>query len=274
MVWENLALAIALCKGVQKGLITRAHVPTGRTVAVSNDGPAVEVMSPLNLAKEQDLVRCINNHVRGAVAFSAIQAHSTLTRVCDTPPLREADPDLSAARCAMFLMSNSLGGRMLAPVWDCPAPYRLRFEVRSIPFLLDASALNGRPVRWGDFGGLDKYLDLLQYCARRMDSAGLPEVDRPQPSSRPVPTRKNQLAMPIPEDGPVATFVDSRCLVDSEAQAMAKDLYAAYLAWCRDAARTPLVQRSFGIQLTRLGFVRKRRGRGRHWWRGVAPHPY
>ena len=75
--------------------------------------------------------------------------------------------------------------------------------------------------------------------------------------------------MVLPDDGPVAAFVDAKCLVDLEARAMAKDLYTGYLDWCQGTDNAPLVQRSFGIQLTKLGFVRKRRGRGRHWWQGI-----
>ena len=271
MVWENLALAMALWAGMKKGLITRAHLPTGRAVVTSDDGIVVQMMSPLDLSKDHDLVRCINNHVRGAVTFSAMQAHSTLTRVYRNPPLREVDPDLRSARCAIFLMNNSLGQQMLAPVWDCPAPYRHRFEVRSIPFVLDASALDGKPVTWEDFGGLDKYLDLLQYCVRRLDKSGMQAETNGQSNAGLTLSKESQLAMPLAADGPVAAFVDARCTVDLESRAMAKDMYTVYLDWCRENDSAPLVQRSFGIQLTKLGFVRKRRGRGRHWWQGVAP---
>ncbi|MCH8351854.1 MAG: hypothetical protein IIB29_16510, partial [Chloroflexi bacterium] len=40
--------------------------------------------------------------------------------------------------------------------------------------------------------------------------------------------------------------------------------------WCRETGQTALVQRSFGMRLTQLGFTRRRRGRGRHWWQGIA----
>jgi hypothetical protein len=270
MVWENLALAMALWTGMKKGLITRAHLPTGRAVVPSNDGLVVEVINPLHLASEQDLARCINNHVRGAVTFSAIQAHNTLSRVYRNPPLREADPDLRAARCAISLLNNSLSRGMLAPVWDCPAAYRRLMEVRPIAFVLDASALDGKPVSWDDFGGLDKYLDLLQYCARRLNRAELHAEDSPGASDRILGARENQLSMTLLDDGLVGAFVDAECLVDLGAQAMAKDLYTGYRDWCQGTDRTPLAQRSFGIQLTNLGFARKRRGRGRHWWQGIG----
>ena len=271
MVWEDLALTMALWAGMKKGLITRAHLPTGRAVVPSKEGFVVEVVNPLDLKTDHDLARCINNHVRGSVTFSAMQAHHTLTQVYRDPPLCEVDPDLRAARCAIFVMSSSLSQGMLAPVWDCPAAYRHRFEVRPISFVLDTSALVGKPVHWEDFGGLDKYLDLLQYCGRRLGQAMPPEADTRGVTPEASVTQKPQLSMAPGHEGPVATFVATKCVVDLEARAMAKDLYTSYLDWCQDTERVPLVQRSFGIQLTKLGFVRKRRGRGRHWWQGVEP---
>ena len=271
MVWENLALVMAFWTGVKKGLITRAHLPTGRAVVPSADGFVVDVVNPLELDTDQDLARCVNNHVRGAVAFSAVQAHRTLTQAYRNPPIHEADPDLRAARCAIYVMNHSLSQGMLVPVWDCPVAYRNRFEVRPISFVLDASAHVGNKVNWEDFGGLDKFLDLLQYCGRQLDQAESREANGRSTNGQILLPQENQLSMSFLDNGPVAEFVDAKCLVDLEARAMAKDLYIEYLDWCRDIDKAPLVQRNFGLQLTRLGFVRKRRGRGRHWWQGVEP---
>ena len=30
-----------------------------------------------------------------------------------------------------------------------------------------------------------------------------------------------------------------------------------------------MAQRSFGMRLTALGFERRRRGKGKHWWMGI-----
>ena len=269
MVWENLALALALSAGTKKGLITTAQVPTGRAAVPTDDGEVVEVFNPLVLKNNQDLARCINNQVRGAVTFSAMQTHGTMAQVFTSQPLREVDSDLRAARSALFLLYNSLSQGMLAPQWSCPPPYRQRFEVRPISFVLDASRLDGKEVFWEDFGGLDKYLDLLEYCIGWLEQA--PGDAEPRVETVPLVKSKkeNQLSMALTGDEPVAAFIQDKCVMDPEAHAMAKDLYDRYLDWCRDKEHEPLVQRNFGIQLTRLGFERKRRGRGRHWWRGV-----
>jgi len=70
-------------------------------------------------------------------------------------------------------------------------------------------------------------------------------------------------------DGPVARFVDVQCEVGSGKLILAKDLYAGFQAWCRDTGQEDVSQRSFGMQLTAMGFQRRRRGRGKHWWDGI-----
>ena len=65
-------------------------------------------------------------------------------------------------------------------------------------------------------------------------------------------------------------FLAGGCVVGPTVNVMAKDLYSAYLEWCQDVSQEPLLQRSFGMRLTELGFQRRRRGRGRHWWLGVG----
>ena len=263
MVLDNLALAMAVWAGTKKGLITRAHVPTGRAVVTSDDGNLLEMTNPLELNSEQDLIRGVGNQVRGAVAFSAMQTHSTLGRVFKRPPLQESDPDLQAARCVIYLLNHALGQQMLAPVWQCQPAYRRRFEVNSISFVLDATALDGKPVYWQDFGGLERFLQLLEFCVDRVD-----QPQDAQSGTTPV-TEKKLSATPV-DHGTVPEFVSQVCVVDEGAQAMAKDLYVAYQEWCADTGLVALGQRSFGMRLTGLGFLRRRRGRGRHWWHGLG----
>ena len=269
MVWENLALAMALWAGTKKGLITTAQVPTGRAAVPTDDGKIIEVFNSLELKNNHDLARCINNQIRGAVTFSAMQTHGTLAQAFRCPPLSEGDPDLRAARCALFLLYNTFGQGMLTPKWNCPPAYRQRFEVGSISFVLDASSLDGKPVFWQDFGGLDKYLELLEYCVGCLEQVPIYAEPVIEEDAEAQPSQENQLPLALTADGPLSEFIQFRCVMDPEGHAMAKDLYDEYLQWCRGTGCDPLVQRSFGIQLTKLGFVRRRRGRGRHWWRGV-----
>ena len=270
MVWENLALAMALWSGTKKGLITKDHFPTGKVVAPTDDGKLVESFNPLEIRHNQELARCVSNQVRGAVTFSALQTHRTLEQVSRNSPLDEADPEWRAARASVYLVSTALCKGMLAPVWVCPAEYRTKFEIPSIAFHLDATQLHGKPVFWEDIGGLEKYLQLLDYCAVRLeDSQVEPELNGKVVER--APEEKSYLAgAGSPAKDPLSDFLQTKCVADPESFIIARELYEAYLGWCQDTAQEPLVQRSFGVQLTKLGFTRKRRGRGRHWWKGLV----
>ena len=65
-------------------------------------------------------------------------------------------------------------------------------------------------------------------------------------------------------------FVDECCVVLPEEAATARDLYIGYIRWCDENQQRPLLQRNFGLNLSGLGFHRRRRGHGRHWWLGIG----
>lgn len=269
MVRENLALALSFWTTVKKGLITPEHLPAGRAVVTSNDGKVVEVFNSLELKGDEDLLRCATNQVRGAFAFSAMQAHRTLESVYAKAPLQEDNPDHKAARCSIYLLNNTLRHGLLMPVWACPMGYRQRFEVRPISFVLDASDLDSQPVLWDHFGGLDKYLDLLEYCAGQIEQQPL-QAERPGARSTGDATAAQiGVLEALSRAEPLARFIADRCLVGPDLRTIAGGLYSEYLDWCQATGRAALGQRSFGMQLAKLGFTRRRRGRGRHWWEGI-----
>jgi hypothetical protein len=271
MVRENLALAIAVWTAVKKGLVTTAHLPTGRSAVTSDAGRVVEIFNPLELHGEEDLVRGATNQVRAAFAFSVLQTQRTLESVYDGQPLQDADQDRKAARCAIYLLNNSMRRGMLTPTWSCPLGYRRSFKVGSISFSLDASELDGKTVYWDDFGGLEKYLELLLYLAEQAKqpppkaASSSRNEDAPDVSS----IRREFMEAASPSD-PVSQFISARCMVGPDYQTIAGGLYDEYVKWCQETGQDTLGQRSFGMQLTRLGFTRRRRGRGRHWWQGIG----
>ena len=269
MVRETLALAVGLWAAAKKGLITPLHLPAGRVVLSVDAGQSVEATNTLGLKGQQDLIRCVANQARGAFAFSVLQTHRTLESLSATPPLQESDPDHRSARCTVHLLNDSLGRDMLMPAWVCPPEYRRRFEIKPIHFVLDASNLNGKPLFWDDFGGLDRFLALLDYCADWAER-GLPRTVRNQVGvARRLPGLEDQSKPGTAGAGLLNEFIETRCVAGPEAQTTAADLYAAYRAWCRESGREPMAQRSFGMRLTALGFHRRRRARGRHWWQGI-----
>lgn len=281
MVRDNLALAVSLWTAADRGDITSANLALDHQGATS-----LGVSGPVVRQTREELLRRINNQVRSSFVFSVIQTHLTLDRVYTKGPLEEADPDLRAARCAIHLLNASMGQGLLTPVWICPPEYRSRFESRTISFVLDATGLDGNPVVWDDFGGLEKFLGLLDYCAAWVKTWSGPSGDPSDVEASevrgfgagatparadPVPGGFAPRVPPGPD--PVASFVRNLCQVTAEARCPAKQLYQAYRDWCWETGRQTMAQRSFGMGLTRMGFQRRRRGQGYHWWMGISLAP-
>ena len=271
MVRENLALAIAVWTAVQKGLITKAHLPTGRAAVTSDAGRVVEIFNPLVLHGEGDLIRSATNQMRAAFAFSVLQTHRALESVYDGTPLQDQSQDRKAARCAIYLLNNSMRLEMLTPTWSCPLEFRRNFNVAPISFALDASELDGKTVYWDDFGGVGKYLELLAYLAEQAEESPQKTAisARGQDVKEARSIRQDFMEAPSASDT-VSQFIGARCMIGPEAQTIAGGLYDEYLKWCQETGEVTLGQRSFGMQLTKMGFTRRRRGRGRHWWQGIG----
>ncbi len=272
MVRENLALAIAFWAAAQSGVITASNVPA-RTVFKTLAKDFVEVDTPLELTDSRELVRCVSNQIRGAFAFSAIQTHRVLETIYKGTPLEEKDPNLRAARCSFYILNKSMTRNLMYPVWICPSEYRGRYDVQDVPFVLDAAKLEGKEVFWDDFGGLQPYMGLLEFCRLRVAEDSAPPASEPEPAAA-----VDQVVLPPSANGKVAKvsdisdFVDDRCYVGADAKSIAKDLYQGYVDWCYRRGEQPLPQRTFGMQLSRQGFQRQRRGKGRHWWLGLGLH--
>lgn len=300
MVRDNLSLSASLLRAARDGLITSSHLlpdPQLRNLnpaTVRSIGDEL-VPTPVPRPTRADMERRMNNQARSSFAFAVLQAQMTLQQVFPTSPLQEPDPDLRAARCVILLLEASLRGSLLNPVWDCPPAYRESFEVSPVSFVLDATGIDGQPVAWEQFGGLEKFVALLGYCADWVEpwaasAAGQPrtgmtveplEEDTPWRATREkgkleTGTYGSGVAEPGPQTlarraaDPVANFVESRCYVGVDAQCPASSLYKEYRDWCDETGRQSLPQRSFGMGLTKLGFQRRRRAQGYHWWQGIT----
>ena len=143
MVRENLALAIAFWAAAQRGVITSASVPA-KTAFKSITNDFLEVETPLELADNRELVRCVSNQIRSAFAFSAIQTYRSLEKTYRGSPLQEPDPNLRGARCSFYVLNKTVAQNLLSPVWVCPPDYRSKFEVRDVAFCLDAANSTGK----------------------------------------------------------------------------------------------------------------------------------
>ena len=110
--------------------------------------------------------------MRAAFALSALQASRSLAVAFPGEPIEEELPELRTARSVMYLIGLAVRRSIVQPVWDCPPPYRRLFHIRRLGFTLNATGLGGQTLNWRDFGGLDSYIDLLEYCASSAEAAG------------------------------------------------------------------------------------------------------
>ena len=170
LVKENLAFAVALHNGARAGRVPPgALVSEGVGVSQSTEWTGANRPTRQELAAE--LTRGAANQMRAAFALSALQAQKSLEDAFPGEPIREEWPELRAARSAMFLIGLAVNRSILQPVWECPPPYRRIFHIRRLAFTLNATALEGRVLSWDDFGGLERYLQLLDYCASSANAA-------------------------------------------------------------------------------------------------------
>ena len=69
----------------------------------------------------------------------------------------------------------------------------------------------------------------------------------------------------------LGAFLDDCCIVDPNAHAAAKDLYAAYTRWCDENGERSLSQKAVGQRLAERGFDAVRMGKSRsRYWVGVG----
>ncbi len=289
LVRENLTLALSLWRAARNKLINPDLLLGDAPDAVHNGAGRSE--GSLNRERAELLTRFGANQVRASFALSVLQTHRSLESVYSGDPLDEEFPDLQAARCCIFLLDAAVARDMFSPVWDCPPRYRRLFDVRPVRFVLDAGEIHATLMNWDHFGGLDKYLNLLDYCADRAartqfgaqgplittgDSFADEPYREPPASSAREKRPGTGIIRELPREGVageaadgVRLFLDTCCEVGDEYRSPAKDLYACYLEWCNETGRAAAPQRSFGMCLSGMGLQRRRRGRGKHWWEGV-----
>ena len=171
LVKENLAFAVAFWKAAAAGNVytrTATRPGSGASLFSQQYGDSWD-SGPQPSA---NLTRGAANQMRAAFALSALQARRSLAIAFPGEPIEEELPELRTALSVMHLIALAVRRSILQPVWDCPPPYRRMFHIRRLGFTLNATGLGGRPLSWDDFGGLDSYIGLLEYCAASADGSG------------------------------------------------------------------------------------------------------
>ncbi len=170
LVKENLAFAVALWKAASSGKVPPEPLlrPAPEHPQFNQQAGGLRYSEPELVA---ELSRGAANQMRAAFALSALQAQRSLAAAFPGEPIAEEWPELRAARSAMYLIGLAVQESILQPVWQCPPPYRRLFHIRRMGFNLNATGIEGRVLSWDDFGGLERYLSLLEYCAASADAA-------------------------------------------------------------------------------------------------------
>ncbi len=178
LVKENLSFAVAFWKAAAAGSVPPDPLLRPAPTTRQFNQPTNNYRQESELSAE--LTRGAANQMRAAFALSALQTQRSLTNAFPGEPIQQELPELRAALSAMHLIGLAVQNSILQPVWNCPSPYRRLFQVRRLGFTLNATGLTGRPLSWDDFGGLDCYLSLLEYCAASADAAPEKTPNRPQ----------------------------------------------------------------------------------------------
>ena len=160
------------------GLITAALIPNSVDLHLDN-GRVFDASVPLLVADHRSLLRTAGNQIRSAFAFSAMQTQredeSVFGSVPHTPPTTEpSGADLWAARAVVYLIAQSVALDLMTPTWRIPPEFRRSFAILELDFTMDATGLHDEEIRWGHFGGLTRYLNLilfLSYCLDGIDPA-------------------------------------------------------------------------------------------------------
>ena len=98
---------------------------------------------------------------------------------------------------------------------------------------------------------------------------GLPQdalkaKDSPEDSEQPAADAAPKV------DSQLSQFVSECCKVGEGEACTARNLYVAYQRWCDLNLNAPMLQRNFGLGLSEMGFQRRRRKHGQHWWLGLS----
>ncbi len=203
LVKENLAFAVTLWKAASAG-----RVPPGPLLRPAPDHPQFNYQAGGLRHSEADLAaelsRGAANLMRGSFVLSALQCQRSMADAFPGEPIEEEWPELRAARCSLYLIGLAVQRSILQPVWECPPPYRRPFHIRRMGFSLNATGLEGRNLSWDDFGGLERYLSLLEYCAASADAAvqaGVKSRTLPKHSQIPRTEYSGIIGAPAPLNG-------------------------------------------------------------------------
>jgi hypothetical protein len=157
----NLTLAIRLNGEVMAGRIR--YTLYQREMAVITGGTGLRLPAHPEGSK-QDLIIGMNNLVLMAIGASALTADEVLEQVFGK---QEKEVGRKGLRAVVHQVRNAFAHSPWRPRWKIFENRRHKYEVHLGAFgqfVFDATTLDSQQLKPEDFGGLEAWVNILQYC--------------------------------------------------------------------------------------------------------------
>ena len=213
------------------------------------------------------ILPAVRNNFKSTFAFTVIELDAIFRSIYSSHPVAEKDINVRYIRVLIALLGSSLINDPMNPVWDCPADFSDVYEAHNPYRKFDARGIDGKPLDWDQFGGVEGFVIILQNALEIVldNEARQTVVNSYVPNELRLRSRKRSEQYEHLRD-----FIMEECQISDSAMSLAGRVFASYEEWATAAGITPLSQRGFGIGLGEFGFERKRRGQGKHWWMGIS----
>jgi hypothetical protein len=165
----TLSLAIRLNAEVNQGRIDVSIYH--RAVNIYTGGSGLRLPA-YPQATRADLEDGVYNIVQIALSSSALTADEALLQVFGPIASVEAR-NLLGIRVMIHQVRNAFAHNPWRPKWVVYEKYRKAYQIvldNDATFTFDATNLNGDGLNPEQFGGLERWVDLLQYCERLVAS--------------------------------------------------------------------------------------------------------
>ena len=159
-----IALAARLSRAVRVGQIDESIYQ--HALVLDGGGSTALHLPPHPEATKGDLLAGIDNIMLLAVSGSALTTDEVLTDVFDRFDPTSAD-SITGLRVMVSQVRNAFAHRPWQPSWNIKPAHRGVFEValaNGMRFEFDTRNLHGERLKPEDFGGIEFWVSLLQYC--------------------------------------------------------------------------------------------------------------
>ena len=151
---EMLIFTLRLCNMLEKGDIDKNILNQSVTIDNIRISGAWEPKSMSNFAANMRL--CM-------LGTCFIVMDEALDNVFGKKPEDYADNDTDALRAIVYMLRCATAHGPTAPRWQASGIYNRIFRINEIGYKIDATQLDGKIVKHGDYGALKGVITLLDY---------------------------------------------------------------------------------------------------------------